>query len=350
MGIATAALVGAGAATIGSSLIAANQAKQGTKAAQNAAQQAAATIGAVNVPDIEQMKLVLDQYRQAGEYRPDLEQAIELAESAMENVETNPELAQQQLAMVQQMGEIAEGGLTEADQAAAREIQRKVAGSDMARRKAILNDMAQRGVLGSGMELAAQLQGAQDSLDQESAASDALTREAMARSLDALRSGSGMASQLRQQDFGEQSAVAQARDAINQFNVQNQQQLQARNVQNKNQAQMANLQAQQAIANANIDLANQQQMHNKNLLQQQFNNQMTKAGAMAGQQQAVGQAAQAGANQQAQIIAGAGGALGNMFGGIAGQAMKATPAKTNMGVYEPEVADALAQVNPRYGR
>lgn len=323
------AAIAGGASLLGGAFGAA-ESRKGAKAAERSAQQAYNLINAVDLPDTEKMKLILDQYRQTGEYNPELEKALNLGPTAMEQVSTDPEIAEQQRQFLDQISEVAEGGLTEADQAASREIQRKVAASDTARRKAILSEMAQRGTLGSGAELAAQLQGAQASTDQEAAASDALIQQAMARSLQGITSGASMAGNLRQQEYGEQSDLARARDVINQFNVQNQQQLQSRNVANLNQAQLANLQEQQRIADANIQLANRQQQYNKELLQQKYANEMGKAQALAGQQSAIGQAQQAKHQGYADAIGGVASGIAT----IGGSFMKAgaPTAKTSSNV------------------
>lgn len=313
MGAATAAAI-AGGATIGSALIGANQAKKGREAAMNAANQAAAQFANVDLPDVEKMKLALQNPELIGEYAPLLEQYLNLQPSAMENISVDQALKDEQMKALLGLSDIAEGGLTEGDKAAARDIQREVNQNAEARRQAILQNMAQRGTLGSGMELAAQLSSAQQAADQQSRAGDVLAQQAQARALQALQQSGALAGQVRGQEFGEQAQVAQAKDAINQWNTANQQNVAARNVAAQNQAQQQNLANRQALEAQRAQTANQQQIHNKGLLQQQFQNEMQRASGLAGAYQTQGQVAQAGANAQAQMIGGIGSGIGNIAG------------------------------------
>lgn len=313
MGAVTAAAI-AGGATVGSALIGANQAKKGREAAMNAANQAAAQFANVDLPDIQKMELALQNPELVGEYAPLLEQYLQLNPSAMEDISVDQALKNEQMKALSGISEIAEGGLTEADKAAARDIQREVNQNAEARRQAILQNMAQRGTLGSGMELAAQLASAQQAADQQSRAGDVLAQQAQSRALQALQQSGALAGQVRGQEFGEQAQVAQAKDAINQWNTANQQNVAARNVQNQNQAQQQNLAARQALEEQRANIANQQQIHNKGLQQQQFQNEMQRASGLAGAYQTQGQVAQNAANAQAQMIGGIGSGIGNIAG------------------------------------
>jgi hypothetical protein len=163
------------------------------------------------------------------------------------------------------------------------------------------------------MELAARLQGAQDSATRLSSAGDRLTQDARARALQALSQTGNMAGELRSQDFGEQEKIARARDAINQFNVQNQQQLQSRNISEQNRAQLANMQARQAMADSNLQLRNQEQQYNKGLQQQNFQNQMSKVGGQSGAATQVGNAQAGIHNANANMWSG----IGSTLGGVA---------------------------------
>src|SRR5690606_10901263 len=121
---------------------------------------------------------------------------------------------------------------------------------------------------GSGMELAARLQSAQSSADRQSQESDRLMQIAQQRALDAMSQAGNLATGMRSQSFGEQSDIARARDLINQFNVQNQQNVHQRNVANTNQANLRNLQERQRLSEAGTAIKNAQQQYNKELQQQ----------------------------------------------------------------------------------
>lgn len=326
MGAVTAAVIG-GAAMVGSTYMAGQEAKKGRKAAERMAQKGAEAFAAVDLPDIEKQKIQLLASELQGEYRPELEQALGLGPSAMEDISADEQLLQAQRDSLEGISEIAEGGMTEADLAANREIRREIDQSAAARQKAVLNQMAQRGVLGSGMELAAQLSAQQEAADRQSRAGDTLTQQAQARALAALQNQGSMAGQMRGQDFSEDSAVARARDAIDKFNTVNRQSVIQRNISEQNRAQAANLAARQAQADQAAALRNQQEMYNKGLIQQQYDNEMRRAAGLSNQYANVGAAQQGAANARAQQIAGIGSAIGNIAGAFGNMsAAKPTPA------------------------
>lgn len=68
--------------------------------------------------------------------------------------------------------------------------------------------------------------------------------------------GGNLGGTMRAQDFSEDSAKAQAKDAISKFNAANTQNVQASNIADRNQAQATNLQNKQTIAAQNVTLRN----------------------------------------------------------------------------------------------
>lgn len=313
MGVTTALAIG-GVAGIGSGLMARDEMRAGRRDANRLAAMGAQAFANVEVPSIEEQKIILQSPDLMGQYTPEQLQFMELNTSSMENVQADPMAVEQQRQALQQMSEIAEGGLTDADLAAKRQIERGVGQQAVARRKAILNEMAQRGTLGSGMELAAQLQGEQQAVNQAAEASDRAIQQAQARSLQALAQKGNMASNLRQQSFGEEADRARARDAIAQFNLQNRQRVADTNIQERNRAQQINLAARQAQEDARVAARNQMEQYNKALRQQQFANQMQQASGLAGQYQAQAQNVMAGAKESAGSTAGIGSAIAGLAG------------------------------------
>lgn len=314
MGAVTAAIVGG--AALGSTLLASQASRQGAEAQRRAAEAAAAAFAGVPIPTVEEQKIILQTPELMGQYTPEQLQAMELGVSAMEGVKADQGAIDAQKQALEGISEVAEGGYSEADKATAREVQRTVSQDAQARQKAILNSMAQRGVLGSGMELAAQLQSQQQSADQMSRAGDNLTQQAQARALAALGQQGSLAGQLRQQSFGEQSDVARARDAINQFNTQNRQSVTNQNVGNRNQAQLTNLQNRQAIENQRAGLANEQERYNKGLIQQQFDNRTGRVRDTNAANMAAANARAQQSQADAAMYQGIGSAIGTAAGGI----------------------------------
>jgi hypothetical protein len=310
--------VGTAAASLVGGAISGNQAKNAAKRQADDMARIQSMYNDLKAPSVEEQQAILERLAYEGDYSPEALEALGLGPSSMENVQADQQALDAQVDALNKMREISQGGLTEADEAAAREIQRKTDSSDMARRKSVLNEMAQRGVLGSGMELAAKLQGAQDSTQNQADANDKLIQQAQARALQALSQTGGLSEQMRYQSFNEGSQKAQAKDAINKFNLNNRQDISNQNIGNRNQAQLRNLGARQAVSNANTGLSNEEQLHNKALLQQDFDNQLNLTNAKANRASNTAAAnygvGQARAAQTGAILQGIGGALGAGLG------------------------------------
>lgn len=326
MGAVTAAVVVGAAGAYAAS----REARKGAQAQADAAQAAASAFRGIPIPTIEEQSIILQNPDLMGQYTPEQIQVMqEMTQSAMENVKADPNAVEKQNEALNQINEIAQGGFTEGDMAAMRQSERGVNQANEARQKAILNAMASRGVLGSGMELAARLQSNQQAADQSSQQTDRILQEAQARSLAALGQQGSLAGQMRQQSVNEQTDVARARDAINQFNIQNRQRVAEANVANRNQAQMYNLQQKQALEDQRAALANQQQMHNKSLYQTQFANRMGKEGQVQQANMAVANAQANMANARAAGIQGMTQAIGGGLMGYAGMQNANTQADLN---------------------
>ena len=213
------------------------------------------------------------------------------------DIATDPRLQNEQMDSLNALDDIISGGgMTLSDEANLGAIQSDVAQADRGRREAIQQGMAQRGMGGSGMDLLAQLDSSQAATDRASQAGMDVAGMAQQRALDAIMNSGNMAGQMRGQDFGEQAQVAQAQDAISQFNAQNANamnqyntgaqnqgaqynsagqnsmnqynqgvgmQTQQYNADAQNQAGMYNTTGRQATADANTQTANDAQVHNK---------------------------------------------------------------------------------------
>lgn len=190
----------------------------------------------------------------------------------------DPATRNMQMQALARMAGLSEQGLSDVDQAGFYNAQQM--GNQMARsgREAAMLDAQRRGAGGSGMEFALReianqggAQRAQEAAMQQAA--ESAKQRAMYNQ--AFLQGSG---QVRGQDFANQAANT---NIINQFNQAN--------TQSRNQANQYN------VGNRN-DAARYNQEGKINLNQQRFNNEMGKAGGIAG---ANSQIAQAGAAQDA---------------------------------------------------
>lgn len=253
-------------------------------------------LDAIDIPDEEKMRIALEAPELIGQLT-----AEQMGPSALEDIETDPRLAGAQLEALQAMQERAESGLTQSDKYDIEEALGMAAGQERAQRASIEQEMARKGMGDSGQSLMMKLQSQQASGNQARKAAMDQARQASAQKQAALQQMGQMAGQMEGQQFGRQAQVASAKDRIAAANIANRQQVAGQN-----------LAARQSIANQRAALANQQQMYNKQLAQQTFQNQLAKAGA---QGQAAGQMANV-YGGQAQAQAGADASVMSTLGGL----------------------------------
>jgi hypothetical protein len=253
---------------------------------------------AIDLPDTEKMKIALENPELIG-----LLEAEQLGPSALEDITTDPRLKADMMSALEGLRERSQTGLTEQDKFAMEELMGQVGAQEKSQRASIEQEMARRGTQDSGTALMANLQGSAGGANNARQQAMQMAAQGQQQRMAALQGLGQQSSQMQQQDFAQQGQVASARDAIAQANAMNRQGV-----------SQQNLAARQNIENQRANLANQQQMYNKGLYQQQFQNELSKAGA---QGQATGNLAgmysqQAGA--QAQADAATMGSLANLGG------------------------------------
>lgn len=202
----------------------------------------------------------------------------EMGDTEMKGIKVDPRLKEHQLSALQELSTIADaGGMTAADEANLARVQNDNAQADRGRREAILQNMAARGMAGSGNELLAQLSSSQAATDRNAQQGLDIAGMAQARALEAMMSRGNMAGGIRDQDFGAQSQIASAQDAINQFNTQNKNNFSQHNADMTYNAGVNNQAVKQGIANQNVDTRNKAAMHNTfTVPQQNYSNQSSK--------------------------------------------------------------------------
>lgn len=252
----------------------------------------------IDVPTVESQQLQLANPEYIGDYQAQLQNAINQGPSALSDIATDPRLQSAQMNALNELAQVGQSGMTPAEKAALDESRRASAGEAQAKSAQVLSDFARRGMGGSGNELAAQLQNAQSSADRQAQGSDALLQQQQTAKLAALQNSANLAGNMQNQSFNQQANVANAKDAIARFNAQNQQSVQGSNVNAANQAGLRNLSEKQRIGEAGTNTQNQQQQYNKGLIQQNFNNQMQRAGGEANQYNQISAAQRAGAANQ----------------------------------------------------
>jgi hypothetical protein len=260
-----------------------------------------ARLEAIGIPTIEAQRIALESPELVG-----LLEAESLGPSRFEDVQMDPRLQAAQLSALEGISGVAETGLGAEDRLALEEIKRQAAGQAQAQRATTLQQMEERGMGDSGASLIAQLSSGQQAAD--TAAMQGMRQAAQAQQarMAALGQQANMASGMQQQQLGLAGQKASAADAIAQFNTQQRMGVQSQN-----------LAARQNVANQGTATRNQQEMYNRGLVQQQFQNEMARATGVTGAQSnlAANMQAQAAAAQQAQqaqtgAILGAGTTIG----------------------------------------
>lgn len=244
------------------------------------------------------------------EENPDLVQNVSAGPSEMGNISVNPADKEAQTAQLAALGSLAaNGGRNAASDYNLSQIQGQEGAQAKGQRDAVMQNMQARGMGGSGADLIAQLSANQSAQSNANNQSMGVLANEANTALSAGQSAANIGSQMQSQDFGEQSAKAQAQDAINKFNTQN--------MNSNNQY--------------NAQIGNQAQQYNTGLQQTGYQNQAQKAAGMAGSDMGAVNYNQSQANMGAQQAGGllsgaiklgasAAGGGGQAFGGKIGGA------------------------------
>ena len=242
-----------------------------------------ARLEAIGIPSIEAQKIVLESPELV-----DMLEAEALGPSRFEEISMDPRLQAAQMAALEDITGVTEaGGLDAQTRLALEEGLGRVAGAEQAR----LQQLREDPTLGQGQKLALQAQAVQGAGQGGRDVALQTAAQAQQARMAALGQQANLASGMQQQQLGLAGQKASAADAIAQFNTQQRMGVQSQN-----------LASRQAIANQTAATRNQQEMYNKGLIQQQFQNEIAKAGGQgqASQNMANTYAQQAGAAQQAQ--------------------------------------------------
>ncbi len=272
---------------------------------------AQAAIAAIPTPTVNDLKIILEPLVQQGVLAPEAYSTILQQPSQFMSINMDQAPRNAEIAALSQMQDIAnEGGRDAQFRAAMNDVTNQANTQMQGQTGAILQNAAQRGALNSNMTTAAQLANAYAGNANASNAGVNAAAQAEQRALQAIADSATLGGQINQQDFSQAAQKAQAIDAINRYNAQNSQQQSNMNVQGRNQAQAQNLDLAQQVAQYNNQNRNQQTQYNAQLPQQVFQNQLSKAGAMAGVALPTAnlyqQAAQNKAATQGNLIGGAG--------------------------------------------
>jgi hypothetical protein len=266
----------------------------------------------INIPDPAQQKIALQQFVQQGTLSPVMEKAIKADPSAFESITSNPKYAGAQNRALSELEDIGySGGLRLQDKAALQDAMMDSQTRDKANRQGVLDEMGRRGTLGGGLELAARLEGQSANQDRLGNQSLKIAADAQDRALKSIMGAGEMATNLRGQDFDEAGKKASAADRINMFNTENLRDVNQRNTAMTNRAAELNLGEKQRISDQNTGLANSQQMYNKGLAQQQYENQLKRMAGATGQYGKAAETESAGGKNLGNAISNIGGGVSN---------------------------------------
>jgi hypothetical protein len=293
-----------------------------------------AKLEAIGIPTIEAQRIALES--------PELVEPLvaeQMGPSAMEGVQMDPRLQAAQRAALDEMTGLGQTGLGAEDRAAFNQLRRQAAGAAEAQQASTQREMAARGMADSGTNLIAQLQAGQSSADRMSQEGDRLAASAAEARRAALSQQANMASQMSAADLGLKGQKASAADTIAQFNTQ-----QRAGVNAANQGYKVG----RASELANIK--NQEQIGNKALIQQQFQNQMARAGGVANQQNALASSLQQQGSAAQQAQQAQTGALLNLAGTLGGAAIGGPAGAAAGGAIAGAVAPKPVAVNYQTGQ
>ena len=283
----------------------------------------------LDIPTIEAQKIVLQN--------PELILSSadeQLTGTAFDDIQTDSRLREAELDNLAALQQAGEEGFTAEDKARQEALFGRIARDEQARQASILQQMAQRGAMDSGAQLAAQLGSSQDAAQRASEQAVQMAGQQAAARRNALAQAASTAGQMQGRDYREQAQQAQARDAIQRFNAS----VAARDTgaRQQNEAQR-------------VATANQQEMYNQGLIQQQFQNQLAKAtgvtSALGNQAQ---QAMQAGAMQANAAQQAAAGMRGLALGGAKAAMMSDERVKEDISTPSSDnIQEMLDKLSPK---
>lgn len=323
-----------------------SQASQDLQNAYNA-------IAGIETPSISELTLPqLQQYVAAGILSPAQAQAY-LQQSnafATENIPQTGTAAQ--VAALNQLSGIANAGAvgTPTEQAQIAQAEEQMNTNLAGQRGAIEQAAEARGTPGALVQAALEEQNAGQ--DAQQGYLNALNAQSNAyqTALNAMSAGANVGSALQGQQNAQANTVAQAQNAMEQFNAANQQTASESNANRAQAANQWNAQNQQNVSNENVQQNNARTAYNAQVPETVFNNQMQKAEGEAGiNEKQANQAMQEG-QQQAGLFSGILGAgatlggdylmgqgIGNAFSGVSSGAMMNPEMEASManGTYVP---------------
>lgn len=317
--------------------------------ASDAQKQALAILQGVQTPTIEGLTLPeLQQYAVAMGMTPAQMQAFLQQNNAFNNQNIDQTGTAAQQAALSQLANVANAGAegSPTQKAQVEQINQDAARNLAGQRGAIDQQAQARGVAPGMLQAALQSQRAGEDLQSAHMAALQAQGQNYQQALAAMAQGGSLGGQLQGQQNTQANTIAQAQNAMQQFNAANQQAASANNANLQQQANAQNTQNANQAGAANTGLANERTRYNANLPQQVFQNDLNKANAVAGQYGNIANTATGQGQQNAGIFSGILGAGATLAGGMAGGPAGAMAGSQLGGAMGPPASAGTEQYRP----
>lgn len=281
----------------------------------------------LDIPDIEKQRIALEM--------PELVGLLEAEEISNSEIVEDQRLRQDQMRALDALRQRSEEGMTAEDKLQQEQLLSEVGAQERSQRAAIEQEMARKGMGTSGANLMAKLQSSQNLSNQGRQKAMQNAAQSQANRMAATQNLATAAGNVRGQDFRIAESEKSAQNVIDRANAAN-----------RLDVAKMNLGLRQDIANQRANLANQQQMYNKGLYQQQYQNQLAKINPQmamnTNQANMAMQQAQNAANQNASVMSG----LFSMGGKALGGWLSDKDAKEDIKEGSSEINELLDKLKP----
>lgn len=268
----------------------------------------------LDMPRYEDLKRTFERYAAGAPLTPQELTSLQDVDSEITKIHQDKAAKTAQLEALAGLKARSRGGLTLQDKADLMQAQREIDRQQSGTQKAIMSNMAARGQSGSGAELAARLSAGQAGAQQASQNALNIAAQSRTGAIQALKDSAQMGRQMGQDQLDFDAMKAKAADETRRSNLERLQASMQYNVGAQNTAKLANFNRANNISDSNVQLGNKEQSDNKDLLMQDYNNQVNRLNGQYQLKRAKADEGVANAQNQADGIGG----MLNSVGGIAG--------------------------------
>lgn len=325
------------------------------KEAKKAFDNAMAEINAIGAgPDLSK-QILFKQFKSAGLLTPEIEKEIDVGVSKVAAIKEDPRFKKTQIDALTEIERRGKTGFTPEELLQIKQQRAQAERAATAKDEQIIAQMRARGALDSGVGTRALMRSSEDLAARQMEAADRAAAMSSQRALQAITQAGSLAGQIRGQEFDIERTKAGAEDELNRFRVSAAMNREQRRAMYENQARQYNLAQQQQLMNMNTSMYNQEQIRRRQAEQQEYQNQLTRAGLRSGMFQAQQQMYQQRGQATQQAYGAMGSALGSGIGSLYGMgafssapaaASASTAATTGAGLQStPTIQSSLMQTS-----